>query len=81
MKLPCPAGSRIRRLRRIALVVATIIALPFTSFSQSARATSQIKRPLIYQIGNVVRIYAEGERPLLRALDALQGEIWMDSGL
>ena len=72
MKLPCPAGSRIRRLRRIALVVATIIALPFTSFSQSARATSQIKRPLIYQIGNVVRIYAEGERPLLRALDALQ---------
>jgi hypothetical protein len=34
--------------------------------------TSQIKKPLIYQIGDIVHINADGPRPLLRALDALQ---------
>jgi hypothetical protein len=47
------------------------ILLPSTSFSQAERATSQIKKPLIYQFGNVVHINADGPRPLLRALDAL----------
>jgi hypothetical protein len=74
MRVLCPVSGRIRRLRRIALVAAaaTMIALPFTGYSQSSRTASHIKRPLIYQIGNVVRIYAEGDRPLLRALGALQ---------
>jgi hypothetical protein len=52
--------------------VAMTILLPSRSFSQAERATSQIKKPLIYQFGNVVHINADGPRPLLRALDALQ---------
>jgi hypothetical protein len=58
-----------------AIVVPTIvltISLSGRSFSQAEGETSRIKKPLIYQIGNVVRIHAEGPRPLLRALDALQ---------
>lgn len=48
------------------------MSLPAAGFSQAAHATSQIKKPLIYQIGNVVHINADGRQPLLRALDALQ---------
>jgi hypothetical protein len=61
------------------VVFLSIIALPIVllssagrCFGQAASATSHLKKPLIYEIGNVVRINAEGERPLLRALDALQ---------
>jgi hypothetical protein len=49
-----------------------LLSLAGRSFCQAANATSHLKKPLIYQIGNVVRINADGERPLLRALDALQ---------
>jgi hypothetical protein len=51
-----------------------IVLLPLSdgSFSQAVNTTSQIKKPLIYQIGNVVHVNADGERPLLRTLDALQ---------
>jgi hypothetical protein len=49
-----------------------LFSLTGRNFSQAANATSHLKKPLIYQIGNVVRINADGERPLLRALEALQ---------
>jgi hypothetical protein len=55
-----------------AIVAVAAIVLPASSVSQAAHTTSQIKKPLIYQAGNVVHIHAEGPRPLLRALDALQ---------
>jgi hypothetical protein len=57
----------------IIAVVAAIVAasLPGEGLSPAA-TTSQIKKPLIYQVGNVVHINAEGPRPLLRALGALQ---------
>ena len=35
-------------------------------------SSSEIKKPLIYQIGEYVHINATGERPLLQAIDALQ---------
>ena len=56
------------------IVVLPVILLLLTggSFSQTTNAFSHIKKPLIYQIGNVVHINADGERPLLRALEALQ---------
>lgn len=53
-------------------IVVPLFALSARSFSQAANTTSHIKKPLIYQIGNIVHINADGERPLLRALDALQ---------
>jgi hypothetical protein len=55
------------------IVVLPVILLLLTgrSFSQTTNAISHIKKPLIYQIGNVVHINADGERPLLRALEAL----------
>lgn len=57
----------------IVLIIAVAATLlPITCFSQAERATSQTKKPLIYQVGNVVRIDAEGPRSLLRALDALE---------
>ncbi len=49
-----------------------LLSLAGRSFCQAANATSHLKKPLIYQIGNVVCIDADGERPLLRALEALQ---------
>jgi hypothetical protein len=56
-----------------AVIMAVVsILLPGRSVSQAAHTTSQIKKPLIYQVGNVVHIHAEGPRPLLRALEALQ---------
>jgi hypothetical protein len=55
-----------------AIMAVVAIVLPATSVSQAAHTASQIKKPLIYQVGNVVHIHAEGPRPLLRALDALQ---------
>ena len=54
----------------VTMTIATL--LPSRGFAQAERATSQIKKPLIYQFGNVVHINAVGPRPLLRALDALQ---------
>lgn len=50
---------------------AIAILLAGKGFSQE-RGSSQIKKPLIYQIGNSVHIHAEGPQPLLRALNALQ---------
>lgn len=61
------------KIHRAVIVLITIsILLAGRSFSQAERATSRLKKPLIYQIGNVVHINAEGPRPLMRALDALQ---------
>jgi hypothetical protein len=57
--------------RTIAITTIAIL-LSGRSFSQAERETSRIKKPLIYQIGNVVHINAVGPRPLLRALDALE---------
>jgi hypothetical protein len=56
----------------IVVLLMVLLALAGRSFCQAANATSHLKKPLIYQIGNDVRINADGERPLLRALDALQ---------
>ena len=67
-------------LSTVALSTASLF-LPPGSLSQVERATSQIasqtaasqiKKTLIYQIGTVVRINADGPQPLLRALEALQ---------
>jgi hypothetical protein len=55
-----------------AVMAVVAILLPVKSVSQAAHTTSQIKKPLIYQVDNVVHIHAEGPRPLLRALDALE---------
>jgi hypothetical protein len=55
-----------------AIMAVVAILLAARSVSQATHTTSQIKKPLIYQVGNVVHIHAEGPRPLLRALDALQ---------
>jgi hypothetical protein len=66
------------RIRRAAvrtgwfLSTAVIAMVEILLRGRSGSQTSQIKKPLIYQVGNVVRINAEGPRPLLRALDALQ---------
>ena len=50
----------------------SILLLTSTSFSQGPQQTSSLKKPLIYQIGQVVHINAGGPRPLLQAIDALQ---------
>ncbi len=82
----CRAGSSAAQLKpskfqrtRCAAYIDIFIFLPIVLsllsarvFSEATRATSHIKKPLIYQIGSVVHINAEGELPLLRALDALQ---------
>lgn len=81
MRIRCAAahGSRWLVFAVILIIIIIIIVtamvgtvLPARSAPQPGRTTSQIKKPLIYQIGNVVRISADGPRPLLRALDALQ---------
>ncbi len=61
------------KFRLAARITLTVVAISLAGrgFSQE-RASSQIKKPLIYQIGNFVHINAEGSRPLLRALNALQ---------
>ncbi len=56
----------------ITLTMGIALLLPSRSFSQEQRAASHIKKPLIYQIGRVVHISADGPRPLLRAINALQ---------
>jgi hypothetical protein len=74
MRIRRAAVGRVRWLL-CTIVISTIalaILLAGRSFSQAEGEISRIKKPLIYQIGNVVRIHAEGPRPLLRALDALQ---------
>jgi hypothetical protein len=68
--LLCAIVIRMIVLPTIALTMIAIL-LAGRSFSQAEREASRIKKPLIYQIGNVVRLHAEGPRPLLRALDAL----------
>jgi len=81
MKIRHAATHRMRCLLRTSMMVApvmTVLLLPSSSFAQAARPASRIKKPLIYQVGNAVHINAEGPRPLLQALDALQGKYgWM----
>jgi hypothetical protein len=49
------------------------ILLVSNSFGQaSSQAAADLKKPLIYQIGQNVHINAAGARPLLQAVDALQ---------
>ena len=51
------------------------ILLASRGFSQEAPEPSpSIKKPLIYQIGQIVHISATGSRPLLQAIDALQNK-------
>jgi hypothetical protein len=78
MRIRRAAGHRARWFFFAAVIAVAAILLPAKSVSQAAHTTSQIKKPLIYQVGNVVHIRAEGPRPLLRALDALQDRYgWM----
>jgi hypothetical protein len=72
MRIHRPAVHRARWFFFAAIMAVAAIVLTARSVSQAAHTTSQIKKPLIYQVGNVVHIHAEGPRPLLRALDALQ---------
>ena len=72
--LLCAIVIRMIVLPTIALTMIAIL-LAGRSFSQAEREASRIKKPLIYQIGNVVRLHAEGPRPLLRALDALRKSV------
>jgi hypothetical protein len=72
MKICKAAMHRARRLFSVTIITMVAIWLPSRSTSQAAHTTSQIKKPLIYQVGNVVRINAEGPLSLLRALNALQ---------
>ncbi len=57
-----------------AIVLVSLIAMALSGkgFSQPEPATSRLKNPVIYQIGNVLHIRAEAPRSLLRVLDALQ---------
>jgi hypothetical protein len=71
MRIRRAAGRRTRWSFFASIMAVAVILLPARSVSQAAHTTSQIKKPLIYQVGNVVHIHAEGPRPLLRALDAL----------
>ena len=49
------------------------ILLASKGFSQGVpQPGAAIKKPLIYQIGQIVHINATGSRPLLQAVDALQ---------
>jgi len=72
MRIRCAAMHRARWFFFAAIMTVVAILLPARSVSQAAHTDSQIKKPPIYQVGNVVHIHAEGPRPLLRALDALQ---------
>lgn len=74
MRIRRGAGCRARGLLSATILIIIVILLPAGSSSQAAEAPSQIKKPLIYQVGNVVRINAAGPRPLLQALEALQGK-------
>ncbi len=67
-----PTAALYSKIAPIAMMVTMTVLLPSRSFPQSEPASSHIKKPLIYQIGNRVHINATGPRPLLRALDALQ---------
>ena len=78
MRIRRAAGQRARWFYFAAILAVVAILLPARSVSQAAHTTSQIKKPLIYQVGNVVHIHAEGPRPLLRAIQALQDKYgWM----
>jgi hypothetical protein len=80
--------TRVAKVALFTVALSTVsLLLPPGSLSQAERATlqitsqitsqtaaSQIKKPLIYQIGTVVRINADGPQPLLRALEALEEE-------
>jgi hypothetical protein len=72
MRIRRAAARRPRWFFSAAIIAIVLVLLPAGSVSQAAHTTSQINKPLIYQVGNVVRINAEGPRPLSRALDALR---------
>lgn len=72
MRIRSAAVCRARPLLPIAVIVMIAMWAPASTNSQAAHTTSKIKRPMIYQVGSVVHINAEGPLPLLRALDALQ---------
>ncbi len=50
--------------------ILSILLLASSSFAQQTNPA--LKKPLIYQIGQVVHLNASGPRPVLQALDALQ---------
>jgi len=53
--------------------ILSILLLTSNSFAQAPQQTNPaLKKPLIYQIGQVVHLNAGGPRPLLQAIDALQ---------
>ena len=53
--------------------ILSILLLASSSFAQAPQQSNPaLKKPLIYQIGQVVHINAGGPRPLLQAIDALQ---------
>lgn len=57
----------VRRLSRFSVVL-----LASSSFGQGQLSNPALKKPVIYQIGQVVHLNATGPRPLLQAIDALQ---------
>ncbi len=48
------------------------VVLAGISASALGQARSELKKPLIYQIGTTVHINAYGPRPLLQTVEALQ---------
>jgi hypothetical protein len=65
--------SYVRPNRSIAFLLFYALLAAATGFCQPAsQNASDIKKPLIYQIGEYLHINASGPRPLLQALDALQ---------
>lgn len=59
--------GRVRRLLRFSIVL-----LASSSFGQGQQSNPALKKPVIYQIGQVVHLNATGPRPLLQAIEALQ---------
>ena len=66
--------SRILRGSAGVLVRCAAALIATTSLCQAPRQTSEIKKPLIYQIGQYLHINASGPRPLLQAVEAVQGK-------
>ena len=60
--------------RTIMLAAGCLVCIPLAlpTAQLSAQSREQMKKPLIYQIGQTVHINAGGPRPLLQAIDALQ---------
>ena len=57
-----------------AIFILTMAVVPLGTSGQTGPTRAQIKKPLIYEIGNLVHINATGPRPLVVALDALQAK-------